>query len=147
MPGHSDRPSCRRNQAPSAIDNTVTEKMTKASAEAPMRGLRARDAELLCHAAELRCFLIRAGKSIPAPGLHAQPGGPDYHQLSIPIGRWADTGTPRVGFGGRPVPPPAAGLGNGRQDPWRCRSRMSAMSASVEISGGATISVSRATRT
>jgi hypothetical protein len=42
---------------------------------------------LLCHAAKLRCFLIRAGKSIPAPGLHAQPGELDYHQLSKPPGQ------------------------------------------------------------
>jgi hypothetical protein len=31
--------------------------------------------------------LIRAGKSIPAPGLHAQPGELDYHQLSKPPGQ------------------------------------------------------------
>jgi hypothetical protein len=34
--------------------------------------------------------LIRAGESIPAPGLHAQPAGPDYHQLSNLIGGRAD---------------------------------------------------------
>src|SRR5215813_5057056 len=99
MPGHNDNPSCSRNQAPSAIDSTVTEKITNASAKRPCAGIESGMSSCCAMAAAVRCS-IRDGNSIPAARLHAQPLWPHYHQLLAPAfgtslrrretkGRWA----------------------------------------------------------
>src|SRR5215813_12741996 len=83
MPGHNDNPSCSRNQAPSAIDSTVTEKITNASAKRPCAGIESGMSSCCAMAAAVRCS-IRDGNSIPAARLHAQPLWPHYHQLLAP---------------------------------------------------------------
>src|SRR5262249_996763 len=81
MPGHSDKPSCSKNQAPSAIDSTVTENMTKASANRPCEEWEPGMPGCCAIAAGVHCC-DSSWQSIPARGLHAQPVWPHYHQLS-----------------------------------------------------------------
>src|SRR5262245_57455143 len=89
IPGHSERPSCKRNQAPSAIESTVTEKMTKASAKRPCEDCGPGMPSCCAMCSQAPLFFDSSWLSIPAARLHAQPGWPDYHQLSQ-RGRKAD---------------------------------------------------------
>src|SRR5215510_10005227 len=67
MPGHSDKPSCSKNQAPSAIDSTVTEKMTKASAKRPCEEREPGMPSCCAIAAGVHCC-DSSWQSIPAGG-------------------------------------------------------------------------------